>query len=110
MRIQINIGHHTTLVFALSHQVPKVLERDITLLPHTESLVPTTAELLDRPLQSELQRVSGELENLSYGPRDARAVGVDVIHGLELLGDLGVEAMRERVGNLVQDVVCRSDS
>ena len=108
--IQINTSHHPPLVFTLSHQIPKVLQRNITLLPHPEGLIPPSTELLDRLLQCKLQRVSRELQDLPYGSRDPRAIGVHVIHSLELLGDFGVKAVRKGVRDLVEDVICRCDS
>lgn len=105
MSIQVNSMDHPTLVFALHDQVPEVFEGNVALSADFEGLVTAGAELLDRPLQGNLEIIGGYAQGFPHGARDPVAVLVDIVHGVKLLGYLGVQPVRKRVWDLVQDII-----
>lgn len=85
-------------------KIAKVLESDITLATHAERLIATAAELLNRALETDAERVSREAEDFASRARDPGTVGMDIVDGRQLGRDLGVEAVGERVRNLAENV------
>jgi len=104
MTIEVDALHHAALAGAFPHQVAKVPERLVALGAHLERLVAAAAQLLDRVLEADAQRVGGDAQDLAHRARDPVAVDVDVVERRELVRNLGAEAVRKRVGDLVEDV------
>ena len=61
-------------------------------------------------MQTDAQVVGGCAQDLANRGGDTITIGVDVVDGLELGGDLGGEALREGMWDLVEDVVYCRDS
>lgn len=103
-RLKVNAPNCLPLPRALPHQVPKVPPRDLALAPHTQRVLAARTELLDGPVEREAQVVGGDPQDLADGGGDARGVGVHVVHLGELRRDLFLEAAREGVRDLAEDV------
>ena len=104
MSIQVHGLDDAPLVAAQLDEVAKVLESNVALATHAERLIATAAELLDRALETDAERVGREAEDLAGRAGDSSAVGMDVVDGCELRRNLGVEAMGERLWNLAENV------
>ena len=103
--VQIDSLDQRLLVGAVADEAAKELEGLAALGADLEGVVAAAAELLDGALEADAEGVGGEAEDLADGAGDAARVGVHVVDGRELGGDLGVEALREGLWDLVQDVV-----
>lgn len=102
--IQVHGLDDASVVAAQLDEVAKVLESDVALATHAERLIATAAELLNRALETDAERVGREAEDLASRAGDPGAVGMDVVDGRQLGRDLGVEAVGERVRNLAENV------
>lgn len=103
--VEVDALHHRSLLPAVAVEVAKVLERNLALLAHLESLLAALAEILDGLLETDAEVVGGVAQDLADRGRNAVGVGVDVVHGLQLSSDLGRKTMGQGVGDLVENVV-----
>jgi hypothetical protein len=110
MCIEIDCFDLVALMGASLGKIGKVFESVVTLLAHFERLVTSAAELLNGTLKANSQRVGWYIQNLTHRARDASAVRVDIVDGIELVRDLAAETMRQRVRDLVKDVEGHCDS
>lgn len=106
MRLEVDIFDEGSLMGALSHEVPEVLECHLAFTADLEGFFPTLAELFHRASKVYSKVIRGEAENLSHGARDTGAVRVNIIDFCQPCRNLAVETVRKRIRDLLDNISC----
>lgn len=91
--------HCLLQVIAAANQVAKVLSRNFGIHLEFAGLLFLELQLFDVALQTNADIVCGALERTADFRADTKCILVGVVDGGELLGELGGEAVWERLGH-----------
>jgi hypothetical protein len=95
---------------ALVDEIAKVLPSNFAFATDLESVFALRSESLDRALKTNAEMIGWHVKNFAHFVRDTITVNMNVIDGGELRGNLGGKSLWQGMWDLIENVICCSQS